>query len=152
VIQTDAAINHGNSGGPLINRRGQVIGVNAQIETGDSGSGGNVGVGFAIPSNTVKTVIAQLIREGHVDRAFVGISATPISHHHARVFRLPVSKGLLVQSVQPKSGAAAAGLKAGTTQVVLAGESYNLGGDIIVQADGRPIGNLDRLRDVVASK
>jgi S1-C subfamily serine protease len=149
VIQTDAAINHGNSGGPLLNRRGEVIGVNAQIE---SGTGGNVGVGFAIPSNTVKNVIAQLIREGHVNRAFIGISATPITRDLARVFRLPVSKGLLVQSVQPKSGAAAAGLKAGTTQVVLAGESYNLGGDIIVQADGKPVASLDRLRDVVATK
>jgi S1-C subfamily serine protease len=152
VIQTDAAINHGNSGGPLLNGRAQVIGVTSQIETGDSGTGGNVGVGFAIPSNTVKTVIAQLIREGRVDRAFIGISATPITRDLARVFRLPVSKGLLVQSVQPGSGAASAGLKAGRTQVVLAGESYNLGGDIIVQADGTPIASLDRLRDVVAAK
>ena len=152
VIQTDAAINHGNSGGPLLNRRGQVIGVNAQIETGDSGNGGNVGVGFAIPSNTVKNVIAQLLREGHVNRAFIGISATPITRDLARVFRLPVSKGLLVQSVQPGSGAASAGLEAGTTQVVLAGESYNLGGDIIVQADKSPVASLDKLRDVVATK
>jgi len=152
VIQTDAAINHGNSGGPLLNRRGQVIGVNAQIETGSSGNGGNVGVGFAIPSNTVKNVIAQLIREGRVDRAFIGISATPITRDLARVFRLPVPKGLLVQSVQPGSGAASSGLKAGTTQVVLAGESYRLGGDIIVQADKFPVASLDRLRDVVASK
>ena len=152
VIQTDAAINHGNSGGPLLNRRGQVIGVNAQIETGDSGNGGNVGVGFAIPSNTVKNVIAQLLREGHVNRAFIGISATPITRDLAHVFRLPVPKGLLVQSVQPGSGAASAGLKAGTTQVVLAGESYNLGGDIIVQADKSPVASLDKLRDVVATK
>jgi S1-C subfamily serine protease len=152
VIQTDAAINHGNSGGPLLNRRGQVVGVNAQIETGSSGNGGNVGVGFAIPSNTVKNVIAQLIREGRVDRAFIGISATPITRDLARVFRLPVPKGLLVQSVQPGSGAASSGLKAGTTQVVLAGESYRLGGDIIVQADKFPVASLDRLRDVVASK
>ena len=152
VIQTDAAINHGNSGGPLLNRRGQVIGVNAQIETGGPGNSGNVGVGFAIPSNTVENVIAQLLREGHVNRAFIGISATPITRDLARVFRLPVSKGLLVQSVQPGSGAASAGLKAGTTQVVLAGESYNLGGDIIVQADKSPVASLDKLRDVVATK
>ena len=152
VIQTDAAINHGNSGGPLLNRRGQVIGVNAQIETGGSGNSGNVGVGFAIPSNTVENVIAQLLREGHVNRAFIGISATPITRDLARVFRLPVSKGLLVQSVQPGSGAASAGLEAGTTQVVLAGESYNLGGDIIVQADKSPVASLDKLRDVVATK
>jgi S1-C subfamily serine protease len=152
VIQTDASINHGNSGGPLLNGRGEVIGVNSQIETGGSGSGGNVGIGFAVPSNTVKTVIAQLIRQGRIDRAFIGISAVPITRDLARVFRLPVSKGLLVQSVQPGSGAAKAGLKAGTTQVVLAGESYNLGGDIIVEAGGAPVASLDRLRDVVAGK
>jgi S1-C subfamily serine protease len=152
VIQTDAAINHGNSGGPLLNGRGEVIGVNSQIETGGSGSSGNVGVGFAVPSNTVKTVIAQLIRQGHIDRAFIGISAVPVTRDLARVFRLPVSKGLLVQSVQPGSGAAKAGLKAGTTQVVLAGESYNLGGDIIVEAGGNPVASLNRLRDIVAAK
>jgi S1-C subfamily serine protease len=151
VIQTDAAINHGNSGGPLLNGIGQVIGVNTQIETGGV-AGGNVGVGFAVPSNTVKTVMAQLIREGRVDRAFIGISAVPITRELARVFRLPASKGLLVQSVQPGSGAAKAGLKAGTTQVVIAGESYNLGGDIIVDAGGAPVTSLDRLRDIVAGK
>ena len=151
IIQTDAAINHGNSGGPLLNSRGEVIGVNSQIETGGS-STGNVGIGFAIPSNTVKTVIAQLIREGHVDRAFLGITAVGITGDLAHVFRLPVSKGLLVQSVQPGSGAGVSGLKAGTTQVVLAGESYNLGGDIIVRAGGVPVASLDRLRDVVAGK
>jgi S1-C subfamily serine protease len=152
VIQTDASINHGNSGGPLLSGRGEVIGVNSQIETGNSGASGNVGVGFAIPSNTVKTVIAQLIRQGHVDRAFIGISATPITRDLARVFRLPVSRGLLVQSVQPGSGAATSGLKAGSTQVVLAGETYELGGDIIVEAGGRPVASLDRLRDIVATK
>ncbi len=152
VIQTDASINHGNSGGPLLNGRGEVVGVNSQIETGSSGTSGNVGIGFAVPSNTVKTVIAQLIREGHIDRAFIGISAVPITRDLARVFRLPVKQGLLVQSVQPGSGAAKAGLKAGTTPVVLAGESYNLGGDIIVAAGGTPIVSLDKLRDVVAAK
>jgi S1-C subfamily serine protease len=151
VIQTDAAINHGNSGGPLLNGLGQVIGVNSQIETGTTATG-NVGVGFAIPSNTVKTVMAQLIRQGHVDRAFIGISAAPVTGNLARVFRLPVSKGLLVQSVQPGSGASKAGLKAGTTEVTLAGESYNLGGDIIVEAGGTPVGSLDKLRDIVAGK
>jgi S1-C subfamily serine protease len=153
VIQTDAAINHGNSGGPLLNRRGEVIGVNSQIETGDnSASSGNVGVGFAIPSNTVKTVVAQLIRQGHIDRAFLGISAVPITRDLARVFRLPVAHGLLVQSVKPGSGAAKAGLESGTTQVVLAGESYNLGGDILVEADATPVESLSRLRDIVAAK
>jgi S1-C subfamily serine protease len=152
VIQTDAAINHGNSGGPLLNGRGEVIGVTSQIETGADSTAGNVGIGFAIPSNTVKTVIAQLIRQGHIDRAFLGISAVAITRDLAKVFRLPVSQGLIVQSVQPGSGAAQAGLKAGTTQVVLAGESYDLGGDIVVQAAGKPVASLNELRDVVAAK
>ncbi len=153
IIQTDAAINHGNSGGPLLNGLGQVIGVNSQIETGsNSGTSGNVGIGFAIPSNTVKTVVAQLIRNGHVNRAFIGISAVPITSDLARVFRLPTSSGLLVQSVQPGSGGAKAGLKAGTTQVTLAGQSYNLGGDIVVEADGTPVASLARLRDIVNAK
>jgi S1-C subfamily serine protease len=130
-----------------------VIGVNSQIETGDNSvSSGNVGVGFAIPSNTVKTVVAQLIRQGHIDRAFLGISAVPITRDLARVFRLTVSHGLLVQSVEPDSGAAKAGLEGGTTQVVLAGESYNLGGDILVEADGNPVASLGKLRDIVAAK
>ena len=97
-------------------------------------------------------MIAQLIRQGRIDRAFIGISAVPITRDLARVFRLPGRRGLVVQSVQPGSGAAKAGLKAGTTQVVLAGESYNLGGDIIVEANGVAVASLDRLRDVVASK
>jgi S1-C subfamily serine protease len=153
VIQTDAAINHGNSGGPLLNSKGQVIGVNSQIETGDnSATSGNVGVGFAIPSNTVKNVIAQLIRQGRIDRAFIGISAQAITKELSHVFRLPVASGLIVQSVEPGSGAARAGLKAATTHVTLAGEGYNLGGDIIVAADGSPVASLARLRDLVAAK
>lgn len=151
VIQTDAAINHGNSGGPLLSARGEVIGVNSQIETGNTGSG-NVGIGFAVPSATVKSVVAQLIREGKVERAFIGISAAPITNDLARVFRLPVGHGLLVQTVKPGSGAAKAGIKAGTTQVVLAGESYQLGGDIIVKADGVAVNTIERLRDLVAAK
>jgi S1-C subfamily serine protease len=97
-------------------------------------------------------VIAQLIRQGHIDRAFIGIGAVPITRDLARVFRLPVPHGLLIQSVEPGSGAAKAGLEAGTTQVVLAGESYNLGGDILVDADGRAVASLSRLRDLVAAK
>ena len=140
VIQTDAAINHGNSGGPLLNGRGEVIGVNSQIETGDnSATSGNVGVGFAIPSNTVKAVIAQLHPSGP-HRPRVHRDQRDADHARPRA-GLPAAgaRGLLVQSVQPGSGAARAGLEAGTTQVVLAGESYNLGGDIIVSADGTPV-------------
>ena len=151
VIQTDAPINHGNSGGPLLNVQGQVIGVNSQIQT-DSASQGNVGIGFAIPINTVKTVAAQLIKNGRVEHAFIGIGARAIDPQLARLFRLPVASGLLVETVQPGSGAAKAGLKPGTTQVTVAGESYTLGGDVIVRADGVRVASLSRLRELVAAK
>jgi len=147
VIQTDAAINHGNSGGPLLNARGQVIGVNAQIP---NESGGNVGIGFAIPINTVKGVVAQLIRSGKVQHAFLGVSAVPVTAQLARLFDLPTKSGLLVQQVTPGSAAATAGLRAGRTSVVVEGESYLLGGDIIVAADGAPVSSQNQLRDLIA--
>src|SRR5690349_20638013 len=104
VIQTDAAINHGNSGGPLLNARGAVIGINSQIETGGSGDG-NVGIGFAVPSNTVKSVIDQLLASGKVDHAYLGISAIAITPDIAKSFNLPVTKGLVIQTVGVGSGA-----------------------------------------------
>src|SRR6185503_20984126 len=94
VIQTDAQINGGNSGGPLLNSKGEVIGVNSQIARAD-GSSGNVGIGFAVPSNTVKAVVAQLVTTGKVDRAYLGISGSTITPELARVFRLPVDEGVL---------------------------------------------------------
>ncbi len=120
VIQTDAPINHGNSGGPLLDTRGDVIGINSQIETGGSGDG-NVGIGFAVPSNTVKTVIDQLLASGKVEHAYLGVSAVGITPELAKTLRLPVTDGLVIQAVTPGSGAAAAGLKAGSEQVVVAG-------------------------------
>jgi len=152
VIQTDAPINHGNSGGPLIDSRGAVIGVNAQIATGDSGGDGNIGIGFAIPINTVRTVVAQLIKKGKVEHAFIGITAKPVTAEIARLFRLPAKSGLLVATVQPGSGAAAAGLRAGTDTKVVSGESWPIGGDLIVSADGAPLSTVDQLRDLIAAK
>ncbi len=150
VIQTDAPINSGNSGGPLIDAQGNVIGVNSQIETANGG-GGNVGIGFAIPSNTVKSVVAQLLDDGRVDRAFLGVTLQDVDPDVARVLRLPTEKGVLVASVKPGSPAADAGIVGGDTQVVVAGESYELGGDMIVALDGKSVTSVDELRDAIAS-
>jgi S1-C subfamily serine protease len=150
VIQTDAAINHGNSGGPLLNSRGQVIGVNSPIETGDTATG-NVGIGFSVPSNTVKDVVAQILRTGHVDHAYLGISGQAVTPDVADTYNLAAKKGVIVNSVTSNSGAAKAGLEGGRREVVVAGETYVLGGDIIVAFDGKQISSLDQLRDAVAA-
>jgi len=149
VIQTDAPINRGNSGGPLLNMLGEVIGVNTQIETGNMGTG-NVGVGFAVPSNTVKDVVAQLLSTGRVDRAYLGITGQAITSTLVDSYNLPVDEGVIVQSVASGSGAAEAGLEGGETEVVVAGETYVLGGDIIVALDGRRISSIGELRDAIA--
>lgn len=149
AIQTDAAINHGNSGGPLLNANGDVIGVNAQIE---SESGGNVGIGFAIPIDTVKDVASQLIKDGKVEHAYLGVDIATISSDLAENFRVPVDKGVLVQHVREGSPAADAGLKGGTMHVVFAGTTYWLGGDVITKADGQFLETSDQLASVVTSK
>jgi S1-C subfamily serine protease len=153
VIQTDAPINPGNSGGPLLNARGQVIGVNTQIETGTGTSAsGNVGIGFAVPSNTVKDVVAQILRTGRVDHAYLGISGQPLTEDVADQYNLPVQAGVLVGSVTSGSGADKAGLQGGKTEVVVAGQTYVLGGDIIVAFDGEKISSIEELRDAVSGK
>ena len=153
VIQTDAPINPGNSGGPLLNARGQVIGVNTQIETGTGSSAtGNVGIGFAVPANTVKDVVAQILRTGRVDHAYLGISGQAVTDDVADAYNLPVEAGVLVESVTSSSGADRAGLEGGKTHVVVAGESYVLGGDIIVAFDGEKISSIEELRDAISGK
>jgi S1-C subfamily serine protease len=151
VIQTDAALNHGNSGGPLLNAQGQVIGVNAQIETGGQ-SQGNVGIGFAIPINTVRDVAAQLIKQGKVEHAFLGIDGKTLQSDIGRLFHLPVTSGVLVASVRAGTGAAKAGLKPATSQVTVEGESWPAGGDVIVKADSEPVPSIERLVDLLAAK
>jgi len=151
VIQTDAALNHGNSGGPLLNTRGQVVGVNSQIQTA-SGGDGNVGIGFAIPIDTVENVAAQLISKGSVEHAFLGVKVQAITPSVAKLFRLPTGRGLLVGTVCTDSAAARAGLRGATQQVTLAGDTWPLGGDIIVKVDGVSVTSVDQLRSVIADK
>jgi S1-C subfamily serine protease len=150
VIQTDAALNHGNSGGPLLNAQGEVVGVSSAISTAGTGAQGNIGIGFAIPINTVRDVVAELKAQGHVDHPFFGVVTRPVTASMARIFKLPVQRGLLIENVAAGSGADRAGLHGGTDQVVVEGESYQLGGDVITKADGMNVTTTERLRQIVS--
>jgi S1-C subfamily serine protease len=150
AIQTDASINHGNSGGPLIDMRGQVIGVTSQITTGGTGDEGNVGIGFAIPSNTVRTIAAQLITSGKALHAYLGVDTFGVTSRLARIFNLPVPRGLLVQQVTKGSAAAKAGIVQGNTRVVVQGMTYQLGGDIITAVDGKTVTSPEELLEAIA--
>jgi len=141
-IQTDAAINPGNSGGPLIDSTGRVIGINEQIA---SQSGGNQGLGFAVPINTAIHSLAQLKNGGTVKYAWLGVSALPLTPELAKADGTSAQSGALVVRVVPNSPAAAAGLKAGSKTATLQGQSIPVGGDIILKADGQDIASFDDL-------
>jgi S1-C subfamily serine protease len=147
VIQTDAAINPGNSGGPLLDENGQVIGITSQIATGGAG-GGSVGVGFVVPSDTVRDVANQLLDTGEVEHAFLGISGTDVTPEIADALNLPVDEGALVQKVVPDSPADHAGIKAGENEVSVGGQQLLAGGDVITQVDGQTVTGMD---DVIAA-
>jgi len=148
VIQTDAAINPGNSGGPLINAEGAVIGINAQIATGGGGNG-NVGIGFAIPIDTVRAEIEQLKKTGEVEHAFIGISGGTITSELAKALNLPVDEGVIVQSVVKDGPADKAGIEAGGTEASINGEEVRLGGDIITEVDGEKLKSMDELVEII---
>jgi S1-C subfamily serine protease len=147
TIQTDAAINHGNSGGVLLNTAGQVIGVTAQI---DSESGGNDGVGFAIPSNTVRSVVTQLLGGGSVQRGYLGIHIQTIPSDVAS--QLNMATGVEVTQVVAGSPASKAGVKASTGSQVVNGTAYATGGDVITAVNGRPVSSADTLQTEIAGK
>lgn len=137
AIQTDAAINHGNSGGPLLDAEGRVIGVNTQIE---SESGGNVGIGFAVPSSTVRAIVDQLIESGQAEHAYLGITM------------VTVPSGVAVTEVRPRTPAEKAGLRAATGTRTVDGEEIPTGGDVIVGFDGAEITSGTELQSAVDAK
>ena len=143
-IQTDAAINHGNSGGPLFNLRGEVVGVNAQIQ---SDSGDNAGIGFAIPSNTVKSIADRLIQSGNVQHAYLGVSITEIPS--AAAGQLGEAAGVAVREVLQGQPAAKAGLKAATSTRALDGQQYPTGGDVITAIDGQSVSTAAELQSLI---
>jgi 2-alkenal reductase len=136
AIQTDAPINRGNSGGPLFDAKGRVIGINAQIR---STSGTAEGVGFAIPIDTARRALEQLVRTGRVSYAYVGITSQDVTPGMARKFGFATRRGALVAKVETGTPAARAGLRGGTHVEGYNGLQVSLGGDLIVRIGNRPV-------------
>ena len=147
TIQTDAAINHGNSGGPLLDATGKVVGVNAQIQ---SGGGGSDGVGFAIPAATVKQVTAQLISTGKIAHAYLGARITGVSQRAAAALGIP--RGVLIAQISAGGPAATAGLKAGTVAKTVDGQRYMTDGDVITGAGGVAVLSTGDLRGAIDAR
>jgi S1-C subfamily serine protease len=142
MIQTDAAINPGNSGGPLLNLHGEVIGVNSSIR---SPSGGSVGIGFAVPVDTVKRVVPELISKGRYDHPTLGFNAYEISKDLAEALSLPVQKGLLIAQLQQGGAAERAGVRGATQRVRVSGGYLLTGGDILTAIDDKLINTRDAM-------
>lgn len=146
AIQTDAPINPGNSGGPLLNSLGEVIGIDTMIY---SETGSNIGIGFAIPINSAKAVLQQMISTGRVQTVSLGALMYPVSPDVARQLRLDVDHGLLVLGVRSGSLAAQAGLKAGNTPGYIGNTPVRFGGDIILAANGEPLQDQGQLGNIL---
>jgi S1-C subfamily serine protease len=136
AIQTDAPINRGNSGGPMFDPRGRVIGINAQIR---SDSGNAEGVGFAVPINSARRSMDQLVKTGKVRYAWLGVSTQTLTPKLAEHFGYPESHGAAVLTVVDGSPAAGAGIKGGGAEKVFTGIRFRPGGDVIVAIDGKPV-------------
>ena len=148
AIQTDAPINHGNSGGPLFDAKGRVIGITAQIR---SDTGNADGVGFAVPINSARRSMDQLVAHGKVSYAFVGVTTVDLTPSLAAHFHVPVGYGAVVASVAPGTPAAKAGLEAGT-DATFEGIDFPRGGDVIVAIDGTPVRNKEDVVRIVTDR
>lgn len=150
VIQTDASINPGNSGGPLLDSRGRMIGINTMIY---SPSGGSVGIGFAVPVDTAKRIIPDIIQYGYARKPSLGITPPlPINQSIANQLRLPVEAGLMVSQVYEDGAADRAGIQGGNQPVRYQRQVFYLGGDIITSIDGQPVRTYDDLDRVINKK
>src|SRR5215210_6563717 len=149
AIQTDAPITHGNSGGPLFDARGRVIGINAQIR---SDSGQAEGVGFAVPINAAKRSFRQLVRTGRVAYAYAGVNAEDLTPTIARRFGYTVERGAVIATVVSESPASRAGLRGGSDQREQNGFDFRYGGDVVVAIGNKAIGSADDLVRVVSER
>ena len=150
AIQTDAAINHGNSGGPLLDMNGRVIGINSQIDTGGTGNG-NVGIGFAVPVDLVKRVASELMATGKAQHAWLGVQLTDVDPTLASQVKIGSDYGAMIATVTPGSPAAQACLTGATGQVTIKGTTYAIGGDVVVEINGDKIENVADLQAVVSA-
>jgi S1-C subfamily serine protease len=146
AIQTDAAINPGNSGGPLLNWHGEVIGINTMIA---SNVGQSAGIGFAIPINTAKAVLNDLVTLGRVRRPALGIRTLPIDPDLASEMNLSADYGLLIVQVVQGGAADRAGLRGGTERAYLGNTQIMIGGDLIVAIDGKPVQTQQDLAQIM---
>jgi 2-alkenal reductase len=150
AIQTDAAINHGNSGGPLLNAKGQVIGINSQIK---STGGGGEGVGFAVPVDTVRRSITQLKQNGKVTYSYIGVSSVDLYPQLAKRLGIAARTGALVAKIQSGSPAEKGHLKAGNSFINFEGDTrIPKGGDAIVAVDGKPVRGSTDLGNLVSAR
>jgi len=149
VIQTDAAINPGNSGGPLLNSDGEIIGINSAII---SPSGGNVGIGFAIPVNTAKRLVPELISKGYVTYPWIGATIQTLIPEVAKYLKLKIERGALIAEVVKGGPADKAGLKGGSQRVQVGNMIVLVGGDIVVKADDQEIRTNEELIRYIREK
>jgi 2-alkenal reductase len=144
ALQTDAAINRGNSGGPLLDARGRVIGINSQIR---SSGGGSVGVGFAVSVDTIRNSIDQIRADGKARYAYIGITSQPLYPQLAEKLGLPIREGALIADVVNGGPADKAGLKGGGKEIRFQASLVKVGGDVITKVDGHPITRADDFSD-----